>query len=183
MQILNTELSGVKILIFDSHEDARGMMEITMDESALEKAGISFSCKEQRVYHAPLKGTFYGIHFQHKNHPQEKIVHLLKGRGMDYVVDLQKDSPTYKKWVAIELRGGDNRHVYIPQGYGHAFISLEDDTMQIFATSEYFYKGESMKVRFDDPQIRLPIPTEITAISEADRNAPYLEELLSREMI
>ena len=83
----------------------------------------------------------------------------------------------YKKWIAIELKGGDNQHIYIPQGYGHAFLSLEDDTIQIFTVSEHFYKNESMRIRFDDQQIKLSVPIEIIAMSDFDRKAPYLDEI------
>lgn len=177
MQVLDTELDDVKILIFNKREDVRGVTEITIDNAEMARQGISFECKEQRIYHVPYKGTFYGIHFQTKAYPQEKIIHLLTGRGIDYIIDLKKDSPTYKKWIAIELQGGDKQHVYIPQGYGHAFLSLEDNTTQMFTVSEHFYKNESMKIRFDDRQINLSIPIEIIAMSESDRRAPYLDEI------
>ena len=173
MQIQETALKGVLILTFDGQTDARGTMNVTIDTSAMADAGISFACKEQRLYHMPKKGTFFGIHFQTKRHPQDKLIHLLAGRGMDYVIDLRRDSPTYRKWIAIELRGGDHQCVFIPQGFGHAFLSLEDDTTQLFSASEHFHRDASMQIRFDDPQIHLVLPTEITAMSDYDRNAPY----------
>lgn len=177
MQVLDTELMGVKILVLDKREDARGVMEVTLASEELVKQGISFQPKEQRIYHMPQKGTFFGIHVQTNKHPQEKIIHLLTGRGIDYIVDLNEDSPTYKKWIAIELKGGDNQHIYIPQGYGHAFLSLEDNTTQLFTTSELFYRDESKAIRFEDPQIALRFPIEIEIISERDKNAPYLSEI------
>lgn len=164
----------VKILAFGRREDT---MEVTVDTAAMAGQGISFVCREQRIYHMPRKGTFYGIHFQTNAHPQAKLIYLLSGRGMDYVVDLRRESPTYRKWIVLELRGGDNRHVYIPQGYGHAFLSLEDNTTQLFTTDEHFYPGESKKIRYDDPKIGLSLPVEITAMSEGDRRAPCLDEI------
>ena len=93
MQIQETALKGVLILTFDGQTDARGTMNVTIDTSAMADAGISFACKEQRLYHMPKKGTFFGIHFQTKRHPQDKLIHLLAGRGMDYVIDLRRVSP------------------------------------------------------------------------------------------
>ena len=177
MKVIDTELKDVKILIFDKREDVRGATEVTLDNAEMERKGIPFACREQRIYHVLKKGTFYGIHFQTKRHPQKKIIHLLTGRGIDYVVDLKKDSSTYKKWIAIELTGGDNKHVYIPQGYGHAFLSLEDNTTQLFTMSEHLHKGEARRIRFDDEQIKLSIPIEIEAISDSDNTAPYLNEI------
>lgn len=114
MKITDTKLHDVKIISFDNKEDARGVTELTLNDDEMNKRGLSFHCKEQRIYHAPRKGTFYGIHFQTKDYPQTKLIYLLCGRGIDYIIDLKKDSPTYKEWVAIELYGGDNQHIYIP---------------------------------------------------------------------
>ena len=177
MQILDTMFPDVKIVFFDRKTDSRGSMEITLDTTRLSACGIAFRCKEQRIYHIPKKGTFFGIHFQMGSHPQAKLIHLLSGRGMDYIIDLQRDSATYRKWIAVELSGDDNKCVYIPEGYGHAFMSLEDNTTQQFSVSEHFFLGESGVVRFDDPQIGLTLPIEITAISQQDMNAPYLHSI------
>lgn len=177
MQVIDTGFKDVKILISDKRRDTRGTMEVNFDILKLAGMGIDFQCKEQRIYCAEKKGTFYGIHFQSGMHPQKKIIHLLSGRGMDYIVDLKKDSPTYKKWIAIELRGDDNQYIYIPSGYGHAFVALEDNTMQLFTISEHFYQEEAMTIRYDDPKIGLEFPIEIVVMSDRDRNAPFLGEM------
>jgi len=177
MQVIDTKFEDVKILVSDKNRDARGTREVTFDVSKLADMGMDFLCKEQRIYCAEKRGTFYGIHFQAGKHPQKKIVHLLSGRGMDYIVDLKKDSTTYKEWIAVELVGGDNQYVYIPQGYGHAFLSLEDNTTQLFTINEHFYEEEAKAIRYDDPQIGLEFPVEITVMSDKDRNAPPLEQL------
>ena len=176
MYISDTKFKDVKILNFNRKEDVRGVTEVTVNKAEMEKAGIHFECREQRIYHVAEKGTFYGIHFQTKSHPQDKLIHLLTGRGMDYIIDLKKDSPTYKEWIAIELSGGDNKHLYIPQGYGHAFLSLEDGTTQLFTVSGHFQECGSVRIRFDDWQIGLSTPIDIRVMSEYDRNTPYLEE-------
>ncbi len=176
MQINDTEFKEVKILTFHEQDDMRGIMYVTFDDKALKKAGIDFVCKEQRIYSMPHKGTFFGIHFQLKSHPQDKIIHLLSGRGIDYIVDLRKTSSTYKKWISIELAAGDNKHIYIPQGYGHAFLSLEDNTVQIFTINEHFNVNASKQINYSDVQIQLELPIEITTISDGDRNAPFLDD-------
>lgn len=177
MQVIDTKFEDVKIIVSDKNRDARGTMEVTFDFSKLADMGMDFQCKEQRIYSVEKKGTFYGIHFQAGDHPQKKIVHLLSGRGMDYIVDLRKDSSTYKEWIAVELVGGDNQYVYIPQGYGHAFLTLEDNTIQLFTIDEHFYEEEAKAIRYDDPQIGLEFPIEITVMSDKDRNAPLLEQV------
>ncbi len=177
MKIMETELTDVKILHFNNKTDIRGTMEVTLDTNEMAHHGIDFRCSEQRIYRMPKKGTFFGIHFQSGSHAQDKIIHLLSGRGIDYVIDLRKQSSTYRKWIALELTGGDNNFIFIPQGYGHAFLSLEDNTEQLFALSEPFCPDKSMAIRYDDPDIGLSLPVEITAISDRDLKAPYLHDL------
>ena len=177
MQITKTKFCDVSILTFERRSDARGLTEIVFDHAQMINRGIRFDLKEQRSYHAPKKGTFYGIHFQSKKYPQSKIIHLLSGRGIDYIIDLRKESPTFTQWIAIELAADDNQHIYIPQGYGHAFLSMQDNTTMLFSVNEPFKEGESKQIRFDDTQIRLEIPIKITAMADYDRNAPYLDEI------
>ena len=177
MQILDTEFPDVKILCHDGRTDSRGVVDITIDSGGLSEHGIAFLCAEQRIYHIPRKGTFFGIHFQTGKHPQDKLIQLLSGRGLDYVIDLRKHSATYRNYIIIELNGGDKKSVYIPRGYGHAFLSLEDNTTQLFSVSEKSFSGESRTIRYDDPQIELPIPITISAISDQDKCAPLLSEI------
>jgi len=177
MQVIETEFNDVKILVFKRKQDARGVTQVTLDYSEMANQGMDFTCKEQRVYHAPRNGTFYGIHFQGKKHPQAKLIHILAGRGIDYIVDLRKESPSYSQWISIELQEGDNQHVFIPQGFGHAFLSMEDNTTLLFSVNEHFDSHASMQIRFDDKQINLSLPIPIKAMADYDRDAPYLHEL------
>lgn len=176
MKIKDTLFQEVKILSFKEKDDVRGSMSVTFDEKELKMVGIDFRCKEQRVYSMPNKGTFFGIHFQLNRYSQDKIIYLIAGRGIDYVVDLRKSSDTYKKWISIELSGNDNQFVYIPQGFGHAFLSLEDHTIQMFTINEHFHPGESKQINYKDTQIKLELPIDVVAISEGDRMAPFLDE-------
>ena len=177
MQITKTKFSDVAILTFMRRSDARGLTEIVFDHAQMINLGVRFDLKEQRIYHAPKKGTFYGIHFQSKKYPQSKIIHLLSGRGIDYIIDLRKESPTFTQWIAIELFADDNQHIHIPQGYGHAFLSLQDNTSMLFSVNEPFQEGESKQIRFDDTQIHLDIPIKIEAMVDYDRAAPYVDEI------
>lgn len=176
MNICDTLFDEVKIILYNRKEDDRGTMSVIYDDKQLDMAGITFVTKEQRIYSMPQKGTFFGIHFQLKSHPQDKMIHLLTGQGIDYVIDLRRSSDTYKKWISIKLSAGDNQHIYIPQGFGHAFLSLEDNTTQLFTINEHFYASESKQINYKDEQIKLELPIAITAISESDRNAPFLDE-------
>ena len=122
----------------------------------------------------PSKGTFFGIHYQNGSFPQAKLVSVLQGRGLDYIIDLRRDSPTYEQYRVSELCGCVPKAVYIPSGFGHAFLSLEDDTVQLFCVNEYFRSELSGIVNYKDPGIGLKLPFEELIISEKDLQAGYL---------
>ena len=125
MELVKTIFDSVKVYKLKSRTDNRGLMTYVYED------GIeSFMPKETRVYDMPKKGTFFGIHYREESEPMQKLVTVVKGSGMDYVIDLRKDSDTYLKWESIELTAGNALAVLIPEGIGHAFISLEDNTMQ-----------------------------------------------------
>ena len=174
MKITERIFGGACIIEMQGREDLRGGMSVSFDTDCLLSAGIAFVPKEQRIYRMPRAGTFFGIHYQDESCPQAKLVSLIQGRGLDYIVDLRKNSPTYKRWEVRELCGGDMKAVYIPCGFGHAFLSLEDDTVQLFTADEHFVKGCARQLNHKDPQIGLELPDTEIILSDADRNAPYL---------
>ena len=133
--------------------------------------------KVQRIYTMPARHTLFGIHYQKEPYPQAKLISVLQGKGLDYVVDLRKDSATFTQWQAIELDAADPVSVYIPSGFGHAFLSLEEDTIQYFAADREFIRGYAAAISYRDPVIRLELPCENPVLSDKDRNAPFLNQL------
>ena len=131
--------------------------------------------REQRVYTMPEANTFFGIHYQDRPYPQAKIISVVHGSGLDYVVDLRKESPTYRRWERLTLRAGEPLAVYIPAGFGHAFLSLEKDTVQLFAADAPF--GNAGSIHYRDPEIGLELPCGDPILSEMDRQAPFLRDL------
>ena len=157
------------ILYSDTKRDSRGDMSRIFSRSAAEKLGISLDIKTLRAYDMPHRGTFVGIHY-HKS-PAAKLVTVVSGSGADFVVDLRPGSPTYLKWD-MNILSSDNRDViYIPHGFGHAFLSLEDNTVQIFACES---ESASERINYMDERIGLVLPIDVSEISEADRTAMVL---------
>jgi len=174
MKIIRSIFEKVKLLELSTSEDSRGVMHITYNEQDLSGLGISFRVKEYRVYAMPVKGTFFGIHFQDSEFPQSKLVSVIQGKGVDYIVDLRPGSKTYKQWEAVELCSDNARAVYIPEGFGHAFLSLEDNTIQQFAIDAYFIAGYTKQINYREPQIGLRLPLDNIILSDYDRNARFL---------
>ena len=168
----------VKIYRLHSRVDNRGSLEYVFDENT-----ACFNARETRIYSMPKEGTFFGIHYREESSPMTKFVTVIKGRGMDYVIDLRKDSSTYLQWESIELSEENALAVLIPAGFGHAFISLQNDTIQFFSTDRSGNDAHSKQINYKEPQIGLKLPIPITKISDYDLNAPFVSEGSAEQLI
>ncbi len=176
MKVTERFFGDACVLELKTRQDCRGSMKV-LSPAETGEAVPGFVIREQRIYTMPEIHTFFGIHFQEVQYPQAKLVTVLHGRGLDYVIDLRKESDTYKQWKTVELNAEEPLSVYIPAGFGHAFLSLEKDTVQFFAADQRFEKGFSKQINYRDPDIRLILPCDDVVISEEDRHAPLLREL------
>ena len=93
---------------------------------------------------------------------------------MDYIVDLRKNSETFKKWIKIELNSEKNQIIYVPHGFGHGFLSMSDDVKMSFKIDQYFNDIYSRSINYKDPEINLNIKLNEELISDQDKNAPFL---------
>jgi dTDP-4-dehydrorhamnose 3,5-epimerase len=118
-----------------------------------------------------------GLHFQKKPKEQGKLVSVIKGCVLDVAVDLRKESPTFLKWVSVEL--DDSRHsmLYIPEGFAHGFLALTKEVFLLYkCTHEYDPKFDS-GIRWNDPNIGIEWPVKNPVVSEKDQHLPYYESL------
>ena len=167
--MLIKEIFG-KVKIYQSHTrvDNRGSLAYVYDENI-----DDFKALETRIYSMPKAGTFFGIHYREESSPMTKFVTVIKGRGMDYVIDLRKESPTYLQWKSIELSEENAIAVLVPAGIGHAFISLQNDTMQFYSVDRSGNDALSDRINYKDPKIGLKLPIPISEISDYDLSAPF----------
>lgn len=177
MKVLERFFDQVCVLELSAGTDSRGTMAVSYSEQEMRELSAVVTIKEQRVYSMPIAGTFFGIHYQEETDPLIRLVSVVQGAGLDYVIDLRRDSPTYRQWKAVELTGEMPRAVLIPTGFGHAFLSIQNHTVQLFGMSGPFEGGHSRKINWRDPEIGLRLPVEQLILSDADRNAPLLSEL------
>ena len=174
MKVTKTELPEVYIIGYgDRNSTNRGTSLSLFDKVALADCGISFDMVSAKLYHSDKAGTVYGIHLQKGC---AKIVYCTKGRGMDYAVDLRRSSPNYLKWVSVEISAENGRQLYIPDGFGHAFVSLEDDTENIMCCDRAFSACERVRIRFDDPTVGIIYPDIALTAAPHDLDAPLLGE-------
>jgi len=176
MKIYSTRIPDVKIIECDQKQDNRGISFSSYNRSELENNGIDFDYKMENIYNIKKSGTLYGIHFQNNPKAQTKMVYCLKGSGIDYAIDLRKSSDTYLQWVSVELSEKNRKQIYIPKGFGHAFISLEDNTINVMRFDEPFDSRYSKQLRYDDPHIKIVYPFQNPILAVHDENAPYLND-------
>jgi len=170
------------------HRDDRGffleIFHLDRMEKALESSvpSATFPNFVQDNHSRSNKGVLRGIHFQRAPHGQAKLVRVARGRVFDVAVDLRANSPTFGKWAGMELSDDDHAQLYIPQGYGHAFLVLEDNTDFIYKTSDYYAPASEGSVAWNDPSIGIDWPfkafgIETPVLSGKDKAAPALAEL------
>ncbi len=136
--------------------DSRGGFRKCFEKNIYEEAGITFQVNECFTS-VSSKNVIRGLHFQLHN-PQAKLVCVLKGKAWDVIVDLRKNSTTYKKWVGVELSAVNHKAVYVPRGFAHGFASMEDETVMLYQCDGAYDKETDTGIIFNDPEINIKWP-------------------------
>ncbi len=176
LKVTTTDLPEVLILEYEKQLEIRGYSYSNFSRRELKEAGIAPDFVEENVYCPKKAGTLYGIHFQNNPMAQSKLLYCTKGRGLDFAVDLRKDSSTYKRWVCVELSSHNGRQIYIPKGFGHAFLSLEDNTSVVMRIDNYFQKEYRRGIAWNDPDINITFPIDNPILAPHDIEAPFLKD-------
>lgn len=176
MRVENTGLHEVKIIEYERKTDNRGFSCPTYRKNDLAEAGIAFDYTEEIEYFSEKAGTLYGIHFQNAPRAQAKLLYCTQGRGIDYAIDLRNGSPTFLKWIGVELSADNRKQIYIPQGFGHAFLSLQDHTKNVMRIDEPFDPRYSRQIAYNDPDIAIPYPIDAPILASHDIHAPLLAD-------
>ena len=170
-----TKLEGVLEVQVELQADARGFFGRTWCQKEFEDNGLDPTLVQCSISFNARKGTLRGIHYQAEPYAETKLVRCTKGAIYDVVVDLRLDSPTFKKWIAAVLTDSNHHMLYVPEGCGHAFLTLQDDT-EVFYQMSQFYNPESARgVRWDDPAFGIVWPEKVEVISERDRTYPSFQ--------
>lgn len=176
MEVEELELEGVKIFIPKYFGDNRGYFAETYSSRTMAELGIHTVFIQDNQSYTKDKGTIRSIHFQKNPTAQTKLLRCIRGRIRDYAVDLRKDSPTFKKWVAVELSAENRKQIYIPAGFGHAFITLEDDCEVQYKVDNWYDPTTDRNIAWNDPEIGIDWGIENPILSAKDANAPLLKD-------
>lgn len=176
MNVIETKLPGVVIVEPQVFGDHRGWFMESWSQKTMEAHGLNCDFVQDNQSYTARKGTLRGIHFQQYPMAQTKLVRVTRGAVMDVAVDLRKDSPTYKQWIAVELSAENRKQLLIPQGFGHAFLTLTDDVEFVYKCDNFYSKEHDRNIRFDDPELGVEWGIAEPILSEKDAAAPFLKD-------
>jgi dTDP-4-dehydrorhamnose 3,5-epimerase len=176
MIFIKTKFLGVYIIEIEKYEDERGFFARTWDKNQIKEMGLDDNIIQSSMSYNRKKGTIRGMHYQIKPFEETKLVRCTKGKIFDVIIDLRKDSETFKKWISIELSENNHRTLYIPKGFAHGFQTLEDNTEIIYDISQTYNSEYSKGIRWNDKIIDIKWPLEMTVISKKDSMNPDFDK-------
>ena len=178
MKISKTAIDGVLIIEPQVFEDDRGYFFESYNQAKMEEAGLHYNFIQDNQSKSSY-GVVRGIHFQKGEFAQAKLVRVLEGTVLDVAVDLRKNSPTFGKYVAVELSAENKKQLMIPRGFGHGFAVLSKTAVFAYKCDNVYNKASEGGIRFDDPDIHVDwkIDPKEAILSEKDKNAPFLKEV------
>ena len=171
MNFFELPLAGAYLIEPEKLEDERGFFARSFCRREYEKLGLNNQIVQMSISYNKTKGTLRGIHYQLPPKAENKIVRSLKGSFWDVMIDLRKNSPTFGKWHGEILSSDNRKMVYIPEGFGHAFITLEEDSEPLYLVTEYYEPNLERTIRWDDSFFSIDWPIKPTSISSKDKNA------------
>jgi dTDP-4-dehydrorhamnose 3,5-epimerase len=170
-----TELQDAYIIDLDRREDNRGFFARTWTADEFESRGLVSRVVQANLSYNRTKGTLRGMHFQHAPYAETKLVRCVRGAILDVIIDLRPDSPSYKRWVGVELTAENRRALYVPEGFAHGFQTLVDDVEVMYQVSQVYTPSAEGGVRYNDPAFEIIWPLPPTEMSPKDTRWPLFE--------
>lgn len=176
MQVTTTAIEGVLIIEPRVFGDERGFFFESFNQRAFNEAVGHTVDFVQDNHSRSAKGVLRGLHFQRPPHAQGKLVRVTQGSVFDVAADIRPESPTFGRWVGVELNGVNHRQMWIPAGLAHGFLVTSDSADFLYKTTDYYRPESEGSVRWDDPDLAIAWPLDgITpALSAKDAAAPRL---------
>ncbi len=172
MHFVALEIPGAWRIEPERLADARGFFARTFCARQFAARGLETALVQCSISYNHRKGTLRGMHYQAAPHAEAKLVRCTRGAVYDVIVDIRPESPTFRRWVGIEL-SADNRHmVYVPEGCAHGFLTLTDQAEVFYQMSAYYEPGAARGFRWDDPAIGIVWPGPVAVMSARDQALP-----------
>jgi len=174
LKVIPTDLPEVLLLEPTIHPDERGYLFEAWNRATCEAAGIRADFVQDNQSRS-RKNVIRGLHYQVPPHPQAKLLRVVSGEIFDVAVDIRRSSPNFGKWTGAVLSQKNRRMLWIPEGFAHGLLALDDDTEVLYKIAGRWARECERAIRWDDPAIGVDWPLSGEAIvSERDRGAPVL---------
>ena len=169
------EIPDVSIVETRIFPDDRGFFTEAYSYRNWSETGFNFQFVQDNLSMSS-KGTLRGLHYQVKPFEMGKLIRVLSGSIFDVAVDIRRGSPTFGKWVGRVLSAENKLAMWVPPGFAHGFLALEDDSLILYKCTEHYVHDAERVIMYKDPKIGVVWPSEATNLSERDLAAPLLDE-------
>lgn len=180
MNIKELEIPGVFIIELNPINDERGFFMRTYDNVLFEKHGLHRQWVQENHSRSEKKGIIRGLHFQIEPYAETKLVRCIRGKIFDVAVDIRKDSPTFGKWIGIELSEENKKMLYIPRGFAHGFCTLTEISEVVYKVDNFYSPENERGIIWNDPDIDIDWPIKVPILSDKDRTNMTIKEFLER---
>jgi dTDP-4-dehydrorhamnose 3,5-epimerase len=179
MQIERLEIPDIWLVTPAKHGDARGFFSETFRADEFAKHGLTTPFIQDNHVRSTQKGVLRGLHFQTPPHAQGKLVRCTRGSILDVAVDIRTGSPSYGRHVAAELSADNWNQLWVPAGFAHGYLTLEDDCEVIYKVTDYYAPECDRGLAWDDPALGIEwgISVADVVLSDKDRKQPKLAEM------
>ena len=178
MEIQKTNIEGLLIIKPDVFTDERGSFFEPYNKQLFATHGLDMEFVQDNQS-VSYKGVIRGLHLQSPPFAQGKLVRVVCGSALDVAVDIRKNSPTFGQYVSVKLDAKENNLFWIPEGFAHGFIALEDNTIFQYKVTNYYNKDSEMSIRWNDPILNISWGMDNPIVSEKDMQTPLFEDLIS----
>ena len=168
MKFVPLRMNGLWLVVYDVHQDSRGLYCSTVKRERFEEYGLNADFKESGWAHNPKVGTVRGLHYQHSYGAQAKLIRCSRGEIMDMVVDLRPDSVTFLEHRMIHLESNRPFMLYVAEGLAHGYQTMENDTTVEYNMTQAYMPEFAAGVRYNDPAFGMTPPLPVTTILQRD---------------
>lgn len=172
MKFESTSLKDAWLVHLEPVLDKRGSFARSFCVDEFAAHGLENVYPQHSISLSSCRGTVRGLHYQREPHSEVKLVRCMDGIIWDVIIDIRRNSPTYRHWEAFELSGSNNLQIYIPKGFAHGFQTLSDNAQVSYLISERYKPEFAAGIRYDDDAFKISWPLSINAISEKDLSWP-----------
>lgn len=174
MKFVPTPMEGACVVELQQLDDERGFFARSFCRQEFEARGLNPDIAQCNVSFNRLRGTLRGLHYQAEPYSEAKLVRCTQGAIWDVIVDLRPESPSFRRWHAVELSAASRLALYVPEGFAHGFQTLADDSEVLYLMSQFYRPDAARGLRWDDPVLAINWPVADPQVSERDRGFPLL---------